>query len=155
MNNPVADYSTNADVKSPDFDPHRTIYVSNPINLQQPADSLKVILDAYRHDTADFRVLYSLIRSDSDGVPQQYELFPGYDNLEIFDQAGFGVIDSSKNSGRPDTFVRSSLRNEFLEYEFTANNLELFDGFIIKIVMSGTSQANSPRIRNLRAIATR
>ena len=155
LNNPVADYSTNADVKSPDFDPHRTIYVSNPINLQQPADSLKVILDAYRHDTADFRVLYSLIRSDSDGIPQQYELFPGYDNLEIFDQAGFGVIDSSKNSGRPDTFVRSSLRNEFLEYEFTANNLELFDGFIIKIVMSGTSQANPPRIRNLRAIATR
>tara|TARA_B100000073_G_scaffold254029_1_gene214019 strand:- start:6253 stop:13377 length:7125 start_codon:yes stop_codon:yes gene_type:complete len=155
LNSPVADYSTNADVKSVDFDPHRTIYVSNPINLTQQADSLKVILDAYRHDTADFRVLYSLIRADSDGVPQQYELFPGYDNLEIFDQAGFGVIDSSKNSGRPDTAVRSSLRDEFLEYEFTANDLDLFDGFIIKIVMSGTSQATPPRIKNLRAIATR
>lgn len=155
LNRPVSDYASNADVKSPDFDPHRTVYVSNPINLKQQADSLKVILDAYRHESADFRVLYSLIRSDSDGVPQQYELFPGYDNLELFDQDGFGVIDSSKNSGRPDTFVRASLRDEFLEYEFTANDLELFDGFIIKIVMSGTSQANPPRIRNLRAIATR
>ena len=155
LNNPVADYSTNADIKTEGFDPHRAIYVSNPINLKQQANSLKVILDAYRDATADFRVMYSLIRADSDGVPQQYELFPGYDNLEVFDQAGFGVVDSSKNSGRPDTFVRSSLRNEFLEYEFTADNLDLFDGFVIKIVMSGTSQANPPRIRNLRAIATR
>ena len=49
----------------------------------------------------------------------------------------------------------ASLDNEFLEYEFTANDLDLFIGYTIKIVMSGTNQALPPRIKELRTIATR
>jgi hypothetical protein len=65
------------------------------------------------------------------------------------------VVDSSLNNGKPDSFVSSSLDNEFKEYEFTANNLGLFNGYVIKIVMSGTNQAYPPRIKELRTIAVR
>ena len=65
------------------------------------------------------------------------------------------VVDESKNSGLPDTFVPASLSNQFLEYQFTANNLDLFTGYTIKIVMSGTNQAYPPRLKELRTIAIR
>jgi hypothetical protein len=65
------------------------------------------------------------------------------------------VIDFSKNNGLPDTFVPPSLDNQFLEYEFNANNLGDFTGYTIKIVMAGTNQAYAPRFKDLRSIAIR
>jgi len=47
------------------------------------------------------------------------------------------------------------LDNQFLEYQFTADNLDLFTGYTIKIVMSGTNQAYPPRIKEFRTIAVR
>ena len=47
------------------------------------------------------------------------------------------------------------MNNEFKEYQFTADNLPEFTGFSIKIVMSGTNQAQPPRIKELRAIAVK
>ena len=94
-------------------------------------------------------------RPDSSEIDQSFELFPGYDNLKYTTSAGYSVLDSSKNSGRPDNFVSSSLDNQFKEYEFTADNLSLFNGYVIKIVMSGTNQAYPPRIKELRTIAIR
>ena len=71
------------------------------------------------------------------------------------DESGFGdqVIDPANNSGLPDTFVSASVSTEFLEYQFTANNLGEFTGYRIKIVMSGTNQAQEPKITDLRTIA--
>ena len=116
---------------------------------------MKVLLSAYRHSSNDFRVLYKLFRSDSTQIEQSYELFPGYSNLRDTDGDGYGdtVIDASMNDGSADSKVRSSIENEFLDYQFTADNLEQFDGFVIKIVMNGTNEAYSPRFRDLRAIA--
>ena len=123
--------------------------------MKNPATSLKVLLSAYRHSSADFRVLYTLIRPDSSQVEQKFQLFPGYDNLTFTNEDGFKVVDESLNSGLPDTFVRASLTNQFLDYEFTVDDLDLFTGYAIKIVMSGTNQAYAPRIRELRSIAVR
>ena len=150
LNRPIIDFTLDNRSNSILDDPHAAVYVSRTVNLSQPASSLKVILSAYRHESADFRVLYSLFRPDSSGIEQAFELFPGYENLN-----SLGVVDPSKNNGRPDTFVSSSLDNEFKEYEFTANNLNLFNGYVIKIVMSGTNQAYPPRIKELRTIAIR
>jgi hypothetical protein len=155
LNRPILDYSTDGRVNSILNDPHAAIYVSNTVNLAQPATTLKVIFSAYRHSSADFRVLYSLIRPDSSEVDQSFELFPGYDNLAYTTTEGYKVLDKSKNSGLPDTFISPSLDNQFLEYQFTANNLDLFTGYTIKIVMSGTNQAYPPRIKELRTIAVR
>ena len=154
LNSPVSDYASDGRVNSILDDPHAVIYVSRAVNLVQPATSLKVILSAYRHESADFRVLYSLFRPDSSEVEQSFELFPGYDNLTST-ASGLSVVDTSLNNGKPDSFVSSSLDNQFKEYEFTANNLGLFNGYVIKIVMSGTNQAYPPRIKELRTIAVR
>ena len=155
INYPISNYSDSNQIRSNDNDPHSAIYVSNSVNLKNPATSLKVLLSAYRHESADFRVLYQLIRSGSSEINQTFNLFPGYDNLEFADQAGFLVRDESKNSGLPDRFVRSSLENEYLEYEFSADVNEEFIGFAIKIVMNSKNQAEYPRIKDLRAIAVR
>lgn len=155
LNRPIINYSNDNRVNDLLNDPHANIYISNTVRLTQPASSLKVIVSAYRHSSADFRVLYSLIRPDSSEVAQTFELFPGYDNLTIDNnQDGyFDVVDSSKNSGLPDVLVPASLDNQFLEYEFSANDLGSFTGYTIKIVMSGTNQAYSPRLKDLRSIA--
>ena len=155
LNQPISDYSEDNRVNSLLFDPHAAVYVSNTVNLTQAASSLKVILAAYRHESADFRVLYNLIRADSSEVTQEFELFPGYDNLTINADGTITPTDDSNNSGRSDTFVPASLENQYLEYEFTADNLDLFTGYTIKIVMSGTDQAYAPRIKDLRTIALR
>ena len=155
LNNPISDYALDGRVNSVLNDPHAAVYVSNTVNLAQPATTLKVILSAYRHSSADFRVLYSLIRPDSSEVDQSFELFPGYNNLTYTTADGYKVLDKSKNSGLPDTFVSPSLENQFLEYQFTADNLDLFSGYTIKIVMSGTNQARPPRIKELRTLAVR
>ena len=104
---------------------------------------------------ADFRVLYQLLRNDSEAVNQAYVAFPGYDNLEDTDGDGFGdrILDSAMNSGRPDAKVTASIENEFKEYQFSVDNLEPFIGFKIKIVMSGTNEAYAPRFQDFRAIA--
>jgi len=154
LNNPISNYSTDSRVNSINDDPHATVYYSNLVSLKNPASTLKVILSAERPASTDFRVLYSLVKADSSEVNQSFELFPGYDNLnETTD--GFVVVDPSKNSGLPDRRVSISSRGEFFEYEFTAENLDLFTGFVIKIVMSGTNQSQTPRISDLRAIAVR
>lgn len=155
LNNPISDYAFDGRVNLVQEDPHSAVYVTNRVDLKQPATSLKVLVSSYRHSSADFRVLYQLFRADSNGVEQAYELFPGYDNLRDTDGDGFGdsIVDATLNSGRSDAFVRSSNDGEFLEYQFTADELEQFTGFRIKIVMSGTNEAKSPRFKDLRTIA--
>ena len=157
LNNPVTDFVNDGRVNSLINDPHAAVYVSNTVRLSQPATALKVIIGAYRPASADFRVLYSLIRPDSSEIEQAFELFPGYTNLTIDNnQDGYpDVINPSKNNGLPDTFVPASLDNQFLEYEFNANNLGDFTGYTIKIVMAGTDQSKAPRFKDLRSIAIR
>jgi len=155
LNRPIdlENYDIDSRVDSILNDPHAASYVSNTIRLKKPASSLKVLLTAFRPESSDFRVLYSLIRSDSSGVNQAFELFPGFKNFTRDDGDGFLVDDESKNDGRPDLFVTPSRNNEFKEYQFTVDGLPEFIGYTIKIVMSGTDQSRPPRIKDLRTIA--
>ena len=115
---------------------------------------LLVIIAVERPGDSDFRVLYTTVKADSSEIEQSYELFPGYDNLKQTTE-GFLIVDPSKNSGLPDRKVRASLDGEFLEYEFTVDSLDLFSGYGIKIVMSSSNQAQTPRFADLRIIALR
>jgi hypothetical protein len=155
LNNPKIDYINDSRVNTLNNDPHSTIYVSNTVNLLQPATNLKVFVAAFRPSSSDFRVLYSLIRPDSSEVEQAFELFPGYNNLTgDFNQDGYpDVIDASKNSGLPDTRVPESLQGQFLDYEYTASNLGEFTGYTIKIVMFGSDQSRYPIFKDIRSIA--
>ena len=154
LNSPVSDYTTDNRVNSILEDPHAAAYYSRVVQLANPATSLTVILSAYRHESADIRVLYSLIRPDSSEVEEEFELFPGYENLRS-SSTGLEVIDASKNTGHSDVNIPSSIDDEYLEYEYSADNLGLFTGFRIKILMSGTNQAQPPRIKDFRALAVR
>ena len=155
VNSPIDNYATDGKVNLVEGDPHAAVYVSREVSLQQPATSLKVLLSAYRHSSADFRVLYQLFRVDSTGVEQAFELFPGYDNLRDTDDDGYGdtIIDVTKNSGRADAFVSPNKDGEFSEYQFSVDGLEQFTGFRIKIVASGTNEAYAPKFKDLRVIA--
>ncbi len=155
LNQPINDYAVDPSSNKLTGDPHAAIYISRRINLKQPATSLKVLVGAYRHPSSDFRVLYRLFKPDSKEIDQSYELFPGYDNLQDTDGDGFGdsVINAKLNSGRADAIVAANVDNQFSEYQFTADNLDKFTGFAIKIVMSGTNEAFAPKLKDLQAIA--
>ena len=155
LNNPVSDYANDERVKQNVGDPHSGIYISNRVDLKTPATSIKVLISSDRKTSADFRTLYKLFRPDSEGIEQSYELFPGFDNLTDTDGDGFGdlVIDGSKNSGRADSKVPANTSGEFVDYQFTVDNLTEFTGFQIKIVFNGTNEAEAPKFKDLRVIA--
>jgi hypothetical protein len=155
LNQPINDYAVDSGSNKLSGDPHAAIYISRKISLKQPATSLKVLVSAYRHPSSDFRVLYRLFKPDSKEIDQSYVLFPGYDNLQDTNGDGFGdsVINAKLNSGRADAIVAANVDNQFSEYQFTADNLDKFTGFAIKIVMSGTNEAFAPKLKDLQAIA--
>ena len=155
INRPIVDYAADARVNQLTGDPHGSIFISNRVNLKQPATSLQVYVAANRPSSADFRVLYKLFKADSTEIPQSYTLFPGYSNMADDDGDGFGdrVIDVSKNDGSADSIVVANVSGEFSEYQFTADNLDQFDGFVIKIVMSSTNESEPVHFRDFRALA--
>ena len=155
LNKPIDDYVKDGRSNATTGDPHAAVYISNRVDLKNPATSLKVLVSAYRDSSADFRVLYQLFREDGSETELAYELFPGFDNLNDTDGDGFGdqVIDPAKNSGKPDAFVSPSTANQFKEYQFSADNLDEFTGFKIKIVSSGTNEALAPRFKDFRTLA--
>ena len=157
INNPIGldNYATDNRTNQIEDDPHSSIFVSNRINLKQPATSLKVLLGASVQPEADFRVYYRLFSADSSEVSQTYRPFPGYKNLVDVDGDGFGddIIDLSKNDGRADAFVSPNEFDKFSEYQFSVDNLEQFSGFTIKIVMISTNESYPVRLKDFRAIA--
>ena len=155
INSPIDDYSTDSTTNALTGDKHGSLFISRKVNLAQPATSLKVFVAANVQPEADFRVFYRLFSADSTEVSQNYRAFPGYDNMIDTDGDGFGddVIDISNNNGKADAAVKKNGKNDFSEYQFTANDLEQFNGFAIKIVMTSTNEAVPVRLKDFRAIA--
>lgn len=149
INNPISDFTSDNRVNSLSEDPNKCIYLTKQIDLNISANSLKVILDAYKPAGSNIRVLYKLITEDKDMNSDKFVLFPGYSNIDLLRN----VINSEDSDGTSDVFVNNSNPGEFKEHVFTANNLEPFLGFVIKIIMTGTDSANVPKIRNLKGIA--
>ena len=152
----TTNFSDDVLVKSPFIDPNAAVYVSKRINLENPATSVQVRFDAYRDESADIRVFYRLFRLDGIDNEQPFAPFPGYENLTDTTGDGFGdkVVDLTKNNGHSDKFIAASSNYfEFRPYQYTVNDLDEFNGFQIKIIMTGTNQAYPPRIKSLSALA--
>jgi len=159
VNSPVgvndnSNYANDDTVRSLSEDSHEVVYISKPISLKIPANSIKVILSASHTDSNDVRVLYRLFRADAPGISQNYELFPGYRNYQVDGQGIKRVIDKSQNDGSADSKVQFTSDRSFLDYEYSVDDLPDFDAFSIKVVMAGQDQSCPPLIRQLRAIAT-
>ena len=70
---------------------------------------------------------------------------------DLFLQHGGHVFNTAGDSDN--TVTPSSTLDDFKEYEFTANDLDEFIAFSIKIRMQGTNSSEPPRLKDLRAIA--
>ena len=151
INQPVGitSYASDPRVNSNLEDPHAFVYTSKKINLAQTASSIKAFVSCNRDSSADVRMLYKIFRRDVPDEDQVWELFPGYNNLDV----NGNVINPDNNDGRSDLNVPSSVQDEFREYSFTVDDLPTFNGFAIKIVATTTNQAQPPVISQLRAIA--
>ncbi len=151
LNSPVSNFATDSRVNETGQDPCSSTYVSNLIQLDNPATDLTVEFAAYRRSGADIRVFFKTIAegSSENSMDVDFELFPGFDNI---DQNG-KIINISNNSGRPDDEITPSVGAEFKDYSFSSRELPPFTKFQIKIDMVGTDQAKPPLIKELRAIA--
>ena len=157
LNNPIGldNYASDDRTNQIKNDPHGSVFVSQRVDLQQPATSLKVLLGASVQPEADFRVYYRLFSEDSSEVSSTYRPFPGFNNLRDTSGDGFGneIISVAENNGRADAFVAPNRVGQFSEYQFTADNLEQFTAFTIKIVMSSTNESTPLKFKDYRAIA--
>lgn len=156
LNQPITleKYSTDDTIRSLTDDSHACIYISKPVNLQFASNSLKVLLSAYTGNTGNIRVLYRLFKSDNPNLSANYELFPGYKNYSVDSNGIKRVIDPSLNDGTSDSLVRSGSYYGLFDYEYTADDLPYFNAFSIKVILSGTNQADPPYLSDIRAIAT-
>lgn len=154
VNSVITDYVTDSRVNSITTDPTAFQYLSKEINLENPASSLKILVNAHANLYSDIRAFYAI--SESDNFDPIYIPFPGYNNINERGE----VIDIANNDGLPDSYVPPSTISGFSpneipyrEYSFTADQLPSFKSYRIKIVMTSTSQVYVPRIKDLRVIA--
>ena len=156
LNQPISleSYSTNDMVRSLNEDTHACVYISKQVSLNFPSNSLKVLLGAYTGNSGNIRVLYRLFKSDNPDLSNNYELFPGYKNYTIDSNGIKRVVDPAQNDGTSDSFVDGGSYNVISEYEYTADDLPYFNAFSIKVIISGTNQADPPYLSDIRAIAT-
>ena len=154
INRPFTDeqYITDNRVNSINNDPHAFQYISKEITLENPATSLKLLLNAHINTYTDIRAFYAI--SESQGFTPIYKPFLGYENLSL------DIYDTSRSTGHSDFRIQPSPKLgfvsqnlDFSEYSFTADQLPAFRSYRIKIIMTSTNQVYVPRIKDLRTIA--
>lgn len=151
IDKPVDNMLTDKRVNSLFDDPHSAVYISRVIRLEKGSTGLKVYFDAYRDASNEIIVMYRLLRPDTPDNQELFEFMPGFGNID----SNGNIIDPKNNNGLPDRKVNSSASpSDLSSYEFTSKEVPLFDGFQIKIIMTGTNHAYVPKIKDLRAIAT-
>ena len=154
INKVITNYATDNRVNTIGTDPSSFQYISKEIGLENPATSIKILLDAHINNYCDIRAFYA-IGENQNFIPI-FTPYPGYNNLDARKQ----IINFENSNGLPDVFVQPSLsfgfetnNIDFREYSFTADQLPSFRFYRIKLVLTSTNQVYPPRIRNLRVIA--
>lgn len=152
IDNTIKDLSTDDRVSTLKDDPSSFVYATKPVVLENPAQTLKVILSAYVNIYSDIKLLYCV--SNNEDFSFNYFPFPGYSN--IIDGV---TIDAAKSDGTSDKRVAKTdiLVQDgavpYTDYEFTAESIGPFKSFSIKIIGTSTNQTYPPRVRDLRIIA--
>ena len=150
----ITDYANDKRANSIETDPSACQYISKQIALQNPASSIKIIVDAYINSASDIRAFYAI--ADEPGFKPIFTPFPGFSNLNSRGQ----IVSRQKSDGKSDSAVLqsnslgfSAAELDFKEYTFTADNLPSFGCYQIKIILTSTSQVFVPQVKNLRVIA--
>ncbi len=154
INNPIDDWVTDNRTSTLKNDPNAFVYASKPVTLKDGATGLKIHMQAHINLTSDIRAFYAITEDPNDELI--YQPFPGYSNLLATGQ----IVDPAKNNGLPDKLVPKTDKIAYTseqvvwnDYEFTIDDLPTFKNFSIKLVGTGTNQAQPPRVKGLRVIA--
>ena len=154
VNSAITNYVTDNRVNSISDDPTAFQYLSKEITLENSASSIKILVNAHLNLYSNIRAFYAI--SETENFEPIYIPFPGYNNIDDRGQ----VIDVANNDGLPDSYYPpiqnlgfSPEEIGYREYTFTADELPSFKSYRIKIVMTSTSQAYVPRMKDLRVIA--
>jgi hypothetical protein len=138
---PTTDFNASTE---PEGDQNAFIYITKRVALENPATALKVFFAANKHSSAELKLMFKTLRSDSS---------------DDFNDLGYEFFNTT---GTTDIVTPSSLdRDDLQQYVYTAGvtddgigtPLPEFIQFAIKIVGQGTNAAQPPRIRDLRVIA--
>ena len=155
VNRVTSDYVNNFEVKTIREDGNNFYYVTKIIEMQNPATSIEVYIDAYIHNSADVRSFYTL-NPVTDTLDTIFTPFPGYSNIE----PNGVVLNNNLNDGssntkisKVDSFIPVTSGSLFREYKFSVDKVNPFKSFRIKLIGTSTNQAFPPMIRNLRIIA--
>jgi len=121
-------------------------YVTKEISLANPATALDVRVSANNHPTASIKVLYKLRRVNDN---RSFDEIP----YEYFNSTGVADDTINYSESRSQSPYNGDYYDSFYEQKFTAEGLDEFSSFAIKIVMVGTNPAFAPRITDMRALA--
>jgi hypothetical protein len=102
VNDEIENYATDARVNSINEDPSAFQYISGETTLENPASSIKIILDAHINLYSDIRAFYAI--SDNQNSEPIFIPFPGYDNLNSRGE----IINFEDSDGSSDKFISSS-----------------------------------------------
>ncbi len=111
-------------------------YITKPIILANESAALDVRLSAYIPGTSEVEAYFRL--SNADDARNMHEL----------------IWTPFNTDGSPDTAIAPTDDNvTFREYKYSANDLNKFTAFQLKLVMKGTVSSYLPRVKDLRGIA--
>jgi len=111
-------------------------YITKPVILANESAALDVRLSAYIPGTSEVEAYFRL--SNADDARNMHEL----------------IWTPFNTDGSPDTAIAPTDDNvTFREYKYSANDLNKFTAFQLKLVMKGTVSSYPPRVKDLRGIA--
>ena len=114
-------------------------YITRKINLENPATSLKIILEVNIPSAADFDVYYKIGASNTE-----------FNQLIWTKYTNMPTITKSDNRG-----AYTDLTIDINDVDSSGNpkDLAAFSAFQVKLVMRSTNGARVPQFRNMRVIA--
>ncbi len=120
----------------PEGDNNESVYVTRKVSLQNPATAIRMYVDAVQFDSSEIQAMFKILRSD---------------DSSDFDEIGWQYFNTN---GQPDETVNASINEtDFIERKYSAEGLEEFISFAIKIRLQGTNSCEVPYLKDLRAIA--
>lgn len=132
-NGPVTNYAIQQlDKYVEDYAPNGTYnyanYITRPLYLNEPADSIKILFDAEIPVSTDIKVYY---------------------------RTGSGTEDIHAKTFIDTGFINSTINpeGEFTQREIDLVDIDPYSKVVIKIAMKSNNYVNTPKIRNLRLIA--
>ena len=125
----------NSDAEKNAGDKNDAVYITKVINLLNPANTLKVQFEAYRHPDTEIYVMYRI-------QPVGTSL--------AFDEIGYTYFNGN---GKEDKTVPKTEVFLLRDLEYTLQSNQEFTTAQVKIILTSRNQAYVPEVKNLRVMA--